>query len=340
MTTVVSLIAAVIGGALLIHVPYVIESPGNLYTTGDRISISGATAYPTNDKIDLVTVSVDTRVSALEKFFADHNGDDVVVPAKDVLGTQTPAQNDQLNQLLMSQSKDAAVLVALRKLGYNVKPTPTGAVVEDIVTGSPADGVLRVAETITAVDSTPITTTDDVHNSFTTHKPGDTVTLTLEGTDHTKRTVSVKLGPNPDSKGTAFLGVSLTTRLVYPDLPVKVTVASGQIGGPSAGLAFTLGILDLMTPGDLTAGKEIAVTGTIDAAGTVGAIGGIKGKVITVARQHVKYFLVPVENADEAKADAPNGLQIVPVHTVDDALKFLAGLGGSGLPPAPSPPGR
>jgi PDZ domain-containing protein len=324
---------------MVVQVDYVVESPGNLYTTGDRISVDGAQTYPTNDKIDLVTVTLDTRVSAFEKFLADHNGDDIVEPAKDVLGTQTPAQNDQLNSLLMSQSKDAAVLVALQRLGYDVHPTQTGAIVQETVPGSPADGVVRVADTIVAIDGTPVNSTDDVRTQFAAKKPGDHATLTLETADRSQRTVDVTLAENPQQAGKAFLGVSMTDRLVYPDLPVKVDITSGGIGGPSAGLAYTLGILDQMTPGDLTGGNEVAVTGTIEGDGTVGEIGGIDSKVKTVARQGVKYFLVPVGDADEAKAHAPKDLQIVPVHTLDDALAFLSSIGGQGLPAVPAPAG-
>ena len=337
-----SLLAAVVGAAMVIHVPYVIESPGSLYQTTDRISIEGATPYPTEDQIELVTVSVDNDVSRLEKFFADHNGDDVVVPAKEVLGNQTPAQNDELNQLLMRQSKDDAVLVALQKLGYNVQPTSTGAIVRETVPGAAADGKINVAETIVSIDGKPVTSRDDLTNVLGTYKPGDTVAVELEATDGTKRTVSVKLGENPDpaKPGAPFLGVSITSRLVYPDPPVQVTLNSGDIGGPSAGLAWTLGILDLMTPGDLTGGHEIAVTGTIDGSGAVGPIGGIETKVVTVARDGVKYFLVPAENADDARAKAPKDLQIVPVHSLDEALAFLSTIGGSGLPAGPPTPSQ
>jgi PDZ domain-containing protein len=331
-----SMVAAAIAAVTLVHVPYVIESPGNLYTTGDRIAIDGAQRYETTDRIDLVTVSIDTRVTIAEKFLADHSSDDVVVPAKEVLGNQTPAQNDELNKLLMNQSKDSAVQVALQRLGYNVTPTPTGVVIEETVPGSPADGVLRVAETITAIDGQPVATTDDLRAIMTSHKPGDRVTLTLEATDKTTRTADLTLGANPQDANAAFLGISLTTRLVYPDLPVHVTITSGGIGGPSAGLAFTLGIIDLMTPGDLTARNEVAATGTIEADGTVGPIGGIQSKVVTVARGHVKYFLVPVDDADEARSVAPKDLQIIPVHDLDEALSFLATIGGEGIPPPPA----
>lgn len=340
IVTITSLIGSVVVGSMLYSVDYVIESPGNLYATGERIAVDGAPTYPTDDRIDLVTVSLDTRVSAFEKFLADHDSEDRVIPAKDVLGNQTPAQNDDLNALLMTQSKDAAVLVALQRLGYNVSPTPIGAVINDVQQGSPADGRLRVAETIVAVDAQPITTPDDVHAALAPHHPGDRVTLTLEALDKTRRTVEVPLGENPNSKGVAFIGVSLTPRLDYPDLSVKVNVTSGSIGGPSAGLAFTLGILDLMTPGDLTGGHEIAATGTIEPGGAVGPIGGIESKVPTVAHQHVKYFLVPAgEDADTAKRLAPSDMQIVPVSNLDDAINFLVSIGGSGLPAPPAQPG-
>ena len=322
------------------YVPYVIESPGSLYTTTDRISITGAASYPTVDKIDIVTVSLDTRVTHLDKFLADHNDDDVVLPAKDVLGNQTPQQNDELNALLMKQSKDGAVLAALQKLGYDV--TPTGAIVEETVPGAPADGVIQVAETIVAIDGAPVTSRNDLIARVGAYKPGVHVQITLEAaSDRAQRTVGLTLAENPDPErpGVGFIGVAASDRLEQSDLPVTVTVNSGTIGGPSAGLAFTLGILDLMTPGDLTGGKEVAATGTIAADGTIGPIGGIEVKVATVERANVRYFLVPVEDAPAAAAEADGDLQIVPVHTVDEALAFLATIGGSGLPPVSAAPG-
>jgi PDZ domain-containing protein len=340
LLTVLGTSGGVVVWAATTVVPYVIESPGNVYPTGDRISITGATPYATTDKIDLVTVSLDNSVTHFEKFLAEHDSDDVVLPAKDVLGDQTPAQNDELNRLLMEQSKDAAVLVALQRLGYDVNPVPSGAVVEQIVPGAPADGVINVADTIVALDDHAVVSADDLHSKLAAYKPGDKIRVTLEAaSDRAQRTVELTLGDNPKSPGVAFIGVGPSDRLDYPDLPVTVTVNSGTIGGPSAGLAFTLGILDLMTPGDLTGGKEVAATGTISADGTIGQIGGIEGKVTAVTRGHVKYFLVPVEDAPAAQAKAHDDIQIIPVHTLDDALKFLATIGGSGLPPVSAPPG-
>ncbi|MEY2453425.1 MAG: Lon-like protease [Acidimicrobiaceae bacterium] len=338
--TVVATVGGVIVWSVTTYVPYVIESPGNLYTTGDRVSVEGATAYPTVDKINLVTVSLDTRVTRFEKFVAEHDSDDLVLPAQQILQNQTPAQNDALNALLMSQSKDEAVLVALQRLGYDVHPTQSGAVVVETVPGAPADGVINVAETIVALDGQPVISRNDLIAKLGARKPGERLSVTLEAAaDRAQRTVELTLAENPDKPGVGFLGVGAQDRLDYPDLPVKVTVNSGAIGGPSAGLAFTLGILDILTPGDLTGGKEVAATGTIAPDGTIGEIGGIESKVGTVSRGHVRYFLVPVEDAPAAQAHAPNDVQIVPVHTLDDALNFLATIGGSGLPPVSAPAG-
>jgi PDZ domain-containing protein len=331
--SVVLVAVMVIAVLSFVHVPYVIEGPGAVYPTEERISVPPDKSFPTKDVIGLVTVTLDSRVTATERFWAEHFGDGELHPAKEVLGSATPAQNDRLNQVLMRQSKDVAVLVALEKLGYDVHPTATGAVVDEVVDGSPAVGKVDAGDTIVAVDDQPVTNTQDLHDRFGAHQPGDTVNVTLENPDNVRRTITVTLGQNPETKA-AFLGVAPEDRLVYPDLPFAVTLDSGTIGGPSAGLAFTLGLLDALTPGDLTGGNAIACTGTIGADGTVGPIGGVKEKVITVHRdgRHIKYFLVPAENLDEAKQGAPPDLTIVGVHTLDEALTFLQTIGGTGLP--------
>ncbi len=335
---VMSLLATVFVVSVLVHVPYVIEAPGSADPVEPLITVPPDHSFPTPDQINLVTVTVDTQVTLFEKFRAQHSSDQTLVPAKEVLGTQTPQENDQLNQVLMRQSKDAATLVALDQLGYQVAPTQTGALVTSIQHGAPADGVIQVGDTIVAVDGQPIASRDALVNVLGAKKPGDTVTLSIENSSGQKRDATVTLADHPDKPGTGFLGVGATDRLSYPSLPFDVTINSEQIGGPSAGLAFTLGVLDELTPGDLTGGKDIAATGTISADGTVGEIGGIEQKVTTVHRAHIGYFLVPVENAADAEKSAPPDVKIVPVHTLDDALAFLSTLGGSGLPPPVTTP--
>jgi PDZ domain-containing protein len=332
IATVMSLLTTAFVVTLLVHVPYVIESPGNAEPVEGLIAVPPDHGDPTPDHINLVTVTVNTDVTVFDKWRAQHSSDQTIVPAKQVLGTQTPQENDRLNQVLMRQSKDAAVLVALEKLGYHVTPTQTGALIVTIDHGTPADGVLQVGDTIVAVDGQPVTSRDQLVQVLGARKPGDQVTISVEDPNGNRRDTSVTLANHPDKPGTGFLGVAAEDRLNYPSLPFDVSIDSQRIGGPSAGLAFTLGLLDELTPGDLTGGQEIAATGTISPDGTVGEIGGVEQKVTTVHRAHIPYFMVPTEDAPAAQKNAPSDVKIVPVHTLDDALAFLGSLGGSGLP--------
>jgi PDZ domain-containing protein len=332
--TVFFVLVALLVATLVIQVPYEIIAPGSVTPTNGRVQVSDSQpTYPPDGEIDFVTVSVDSHVTVLEKFQADHDGD-VEIEKQ----TVSPAQDTQVNTALMVQSKDTAVLVALQKLGYDLGSD--GAQVVEVVNGMPADGVIQPGETIVAVDGQPITTTAQLRDAFGAHKPGDTLALDLQGTDGTPRTTNVTLGENPDKPGSAFLGVSLQDRV---HLPFDVTVDSGRVLGPSAGLAFTLSILDLLTPGELTGGQRVAVTGEIRPDGSIGPIGGVKEKVVTVRRAGIKTFLVPQDNYDEAKAKAGDSIKVIPVSTLDDALKVLSDMGGNGqalgTPAGSAPPG-
>ena len=327
-------LVALLAATLIIQVPYEIIAPGSVTPTNGRVQVAGdAPTYPPAGEIDFVTVSVDNHVTVLEKFQADHDGD-VEIEKQ----TVSPAQDTQVNTALMVQSKDTAVLVALQKLGYDLGSD--GAQVVEVVQGMPADGIIQPGETIVGIDDTPITTTTGLRDVFASHAPGDTLSLELEGTDGARRTSSVTLGENPDKPGSAFLGVSLQDRV---HLPFDVTVDSGRVLGPSAGLAFTLAIMDLLTPGELTGGQRVAVTGEIRSDGSIGPIGGVREKVTTVRRAGIKVFLVPQDNYEDAKAKAGDKVQIIPISTLDDALAALASLGGNalalGTPGGSAPPG-
>ena len=144
------------------------------------------------------------------------------MPAKQVLGTQTPQENDRLNAVLMRQSKDAAVLVALDKLGYRVTPTQTGALIVTIDHGAPAHGVLQVGDTIVAVDGQPVTSRSQLVQVLGAHKPGDQVQFTIEDPARERRDATVTLADHPEKPGTGFLGVGADDRLEYPSLPFDV----------------------------------------------------------------------------------------------------------------------
>jgi len=331
----IAVAVAVLIAASLIPVPYVILAPGQTFVATKLITVpSTVPTYPSQGEIRFVTVSERVQPTLLEKLQAEHDSDDQVLTEREVFGDQTKQQNDTTNQVAMTSSKDTAALVALRKLGFDVA---ADVVITDVVSGAPAAAVAKPGDIIAAIDGTAITSTENLRAVLGAHQPGDqaTVTLTTAGTDHTE---TVTLGDNPQNPGHAFLGVGLAEQA--KSLPFAVNIDTSQVGGPSAGLAFTLAILDVLTPGEITGGEPVAVTGTIDSAGNVGAIGGIEQKVVTVEQAGVKVFLVPADdrcgaggscNYTDAKRKAGDKLQVIPVANVDDALKALSSLGGNAL---------
>jgi PDZ domain-containing protein len=169
------------------------------------------------------------------------------------------------------------------------------------------------------------------------HQPGDTVRLSVQSVTGT-RTESLVLAPSPPSQGSphAIIGVSTKTK-VKADLPVDVTINAGAIGGPSAGLAFTLALINELSSSDLTGGQVIAATGTIEPDGTVGDVGGVTQKTAAVRKAHGVAFLVPPGEYQEAVRHAGSHLKVIKVTTLGDALAALGSLGGdlSALGPAP-----
>lgn len=331
----VAVVAAVLIAASIITVPYVIIAPGQTYVANELVSVSGDnTSYPAIGEIRFVTVSERVDPTLLDKLQADYNGDDQVLPRDEILGNQTREQNDLANQAAMATSKDTAALVALRKLGYDV---PADVLITQIVPDTPAAAIAKEGEVIAAIDGVVVSSTGALRSALGARAPGDVVTVELVDAQGVHRTAQVALADNPDNPGHAFLGVGLGDR---PKLPFQVNIDTSQVGGPSAGLAFTLAILEVLTPGELTGGQVVAATGTIDADGHVGAIGGIQQKVVTVQHEGVKVFLVPADdncgnggscNYTEAKAKAGDRLQIIPVATLDEALQALSSLGGNAL---------
>ncbi len=322
-----------------VFLPYYAYTPGSATDTEHAIKIEGAQSYPSKGEIDYTTVRI-KHLTLLHAIQAWRDPAIDVVSEKAYLGNLSPAANKAFNLQLMGDSKEAAVYVALTKLGYTVPVTDGGAVVRQVSPDVPAASVLKTGDVITAVDGTPVHLDSDLGPILEPHKPGDTVTLTIERPTNTDDptaaptyqtlTEPVKLAARDD--GTALIGISPGTRNdVKFAFPVNVDIDSGSVGGPSAGLAFTLGVIDALTPGELTGGAKVASTGTIGLDGTVGAIGGMKQKVATVERAGAKVFLVPASEADEARAAAGNSkLKIIPVENVDDALKALASIGGNG----------
>ena len=324
---------------LVLRLPYYVMSPGSSRPTESLISVSGAPTYDTDGAIDFLTVSL-RQATPVEALAAWINPDLDLTPEEDILGKQTPDQNRDLNLRMMSDSKDAAQYQALTRLGYPVASNGTGAVVASVVENGPSADALVPGDVIVRANGQQISFSQQLINVVSAASPGSTITLGVEPFDPTMngarpaREVQVVLGGRESDPSKGFLGVSTFTRDLSFSFPVQISIDSGQVGGPSAGLAFTLGILDVMTPGSLTGGLKVSSTGTMALDGTVGPIGGMHQKVMASRRAGVDLMLVPASEIEEARKYAGN-LRIEPVESLTQALEVLTTVGGgnSVLPP-------
>jgi PDZ domain-containing protein len=229
---------------------------------------------------------------------------------------QDSTEIDKENAALMDRSKETASVVALREVGYEIEPS--GVEVTQVVAGTPADGKLRTGDRILDADGRAVASTEEVRAAITRHEIGEQVAFRIDR-DDTEKNVSVQVR---EADGQPRVGIVL--RDLFPDLPVKVSIETqNNIGGPSAGLMFTLSIIDKLTPEDLTGGRRIAGTGEIALDGGVLPVGGVAEKLIAVRRLGVTTFLIPAENCDSVRGQVPDGLRLVKVSTINDALRFL-----------------
>lgn len=324
-------LAAAVFGAFHYHVPYYEFHPGSARPTEPLVLVDGVETYESDGIVSFTTVSL--RASTLGSRVLAYFDDDVeVVDESVVLGDQTPSENRSFNQQLMDTSKQDAIRNALVALGYDVPITITGIVVVAIEPGSAADGALALGDTIVSVNGEALDEAGDITRIMTGKAPGDTVTLVVEPPDRSaSRTIDVVLTAAPDDAGRGIIGVSLQPREPNYEFPFAIDIDTGNVGGPSAGLAFTLGVLDVLTPGSLTGGQRVAVTGTIDTAGNVGPVGGVPQKAAVVADNDYDVFLVPSSEADQVRARTGDDVQVIPVDTLSEALDALESIGGSGL---------
>jgi PDZ domain-containing protein len=343
------LVVAVVLLAAFVQIPYFSLAPGEARETAPLVSVQGEATYDTG-QILFLTISL-KHVTLLQGAAGWADPDTQVVPEHVILGDgTTEEENRQANQVAMANSKDEAQVVALSRLGYELHPTGTGAFVTDITAGTPAEEALSVGDTLVAVDGQPISFPADLGDLISAHTGGDEVTLTVEtdADDGTRssREEQVALARcgdiddcaenRPDEPDSAFLGVATEARDFDPGLPFQVGIDSGAVGGPSAGLAFTLTLLDVLTPGDLTGGHRVAVTGTIEDGGVVGPVGGVVQKAAAAAAAGAEVMLVPRDEEPDATTHS-HGMQVIAVDDLDDALIALEDLGGDPLPDAARP---
>ncbi|MDP9073218.1 MAG: PDZ domain-containing protein [Actinomycetota bacterium] len=318
-------------------------APGEARSVQAYINVPQDKVHTHRGQIMLVTVALLT-VKPLSWIRDKLNSDIQLVDTKALTGNSPASQLNQVNQVEMQTSTQTAVIVALRRLGYKVDLTGKGAEVTQVVAKSPADGHLAPGDVIVAIDGTPTLTNQALVAAIRSHHPGDQVKLAVENSAGKQRTETVTLGQSPPDPKLpdaphAFLGIATATKQ-QTSLPIDVSIAPGNIGGPSAGLAFTLGVIDDLSTGDLTGGRNIAVTGTINPDGTVGEVGGVVQKTVAVRNAGATAFLVPPGEYNDAVKHAGSKLKVIKVTTLEDALAALRNLGGdlSAVGPPPTVP--
>jgi len=299
------------------RLPVVALTPGPAEDVLARIKVQGSTpVYDSKGKLYLTSVGIDDDVRFYEALLDLANRDVELRPRAELFPEgDNNDEIDRENVELMDQSKTVAQVVALRELGYTVKPS--GVVVRDVVRGTPAAGKLEAGDRILRVDGREVASIDQVRAAITSHRTGERVAF-LVSRDETRTSVAVRVAA---ADGQPRVGVELRER--FENLPVKVSIETENIGGPSAGLMFALSIIDRLTSEDLTGGRRIAGTGEISVDGEVAPIGGVAEKLVAARRQGATIFLIPRDNCPDVRGRVPAGLRLVRVATLDDALRFL-----------------
>jgi Lon-like protease len=301
-----------------------------------RLEVDGADRYPTSGSVLFVTAT-GSQMTLLGWLLGTLDDDVEVFTYEERFGPRTPLEQRRQGFQAMYGSKQVAEYVAARLLGLPADFLPGPAVVADLICADdapPLSGceVLQVGDTIVAIDDQPTPLLSDVPEVLTSLRPGDEVVVTVKPFQQTgtQERRLVLTSPDDDSDR-AILGFRpADTRSV--ELPYDVDIDTNQIGGPSAGLAFTLALLDELSPGSLTGPTPVAATGTIAEDGTVGAVGAVRQKAVAVARSGAEVFLVPAATDDDELAEIRESLgeslQIIEVGTIGEALEVLEALGG------------
>jgi PDZ domain-containing protein len=313
-------------GVMSVPLPYVVLKPGPTVNTlgtnngKEVIQVTKASTSTSAGQLRLTTVSVQPKVELVWAIHGWLSHEQAVVP-RDLIypPNQTEQQVEQQNQQEFKTSQTSAETVALRELGY-----PVQTVVTKVTAAGPSVGKLAEKDVLTTVNGVAVTGAGKLTELIRGKKAGTTLTI---GYIRDGKAGTAQITTNDDKR----IGVEIDQRQPHP---FGLSIDLDEIGGPSAGLMFTLGIIDKLRPADLTGGKIIAGTGTIDDGGDVGPIGGIPQKLVGAKRAGAQLFLVPAGNCAEAVRNAVSGLPMAEVATVDDALAAVGTFAGGGTPKA------
>jgi len=338
------LVVALVLGLVMsfLPTPYVIEQPGPVFDTlGSQevdgtetplISIDGETTYPTAGTLDMLTVSVvgspQQTPSWAEVVQAYFDSSKAVVPLESIYPPDvTTEQRDEQNAALMVDSQQEAIAAALSSLGYDFT---TSVSVGSVAKDSPAEGQLEAGDIVTSVNGQAVDSIDELRAAVAENGTGKPAVV-----DVTRDGAPVEASITPITSGdTSVLGIGVQASFEFP---FDVKIQLDNVGGPSAGMMFALGIIDKLSEGELNGGKKVAGTGTISADGTVGAIGGIRQKLYGARDAGADYFLAPASNCNEVTGHVPDGIRVFAVATLNDSLAALAAISsGDGMDALPS----
>ena len=301
--------------------------PGTAIATSGRVVTEGIDVFEPDGEILLLTVAVDGSLSVLDWIRSFMDASIELRTRESVYGERSDEEQRSHNLSLMESSKDIATIVALEHLGVDAADF-TGVLFMEPVPDGPADGLLETTDVILSINGEPVTTVDSLRAVLSDLAPNTNAVVTVENFEtHEMRDVEITLGTHPDDGG-AFIGVSgVTERIERSPLSFEVDISSGAVGGPSAGLAFALVIIDVLTPGELTGGKPVAVTGSIRLDGSVGDVGGVAQKAASAREAGAEMIIVPEALEDAARSGAGD-IPVVGVENLQEALQALAASGG------------
>jgi Lon-like protease len=321
-------LVALVALAAILPVPFIVLSPGPTFNTIGEVNgvplveISDTTTYPVTGALDMTTImergEPRSPLTVFDALAAWVSADRAVLPRELLYGDdETTEEVQQRNAVLFSTSQSNAIAAALNAIG---EPVVEDIVVTSVVEGTPAFGVLDAGERIIAIDGRAVRQPVDVVEAVRAQPVGSTLTFTVER-DGEDASVDVVTADKPDEPGVPFVGITVGVNY-RAEFPIDFTL--DDVGGPSAGMMFALAIVDKLTPEDLTGGGHVAGTGTIDPAGAVGAIGGIRQKLAGARGAGATLFLMPTVHCEEAAGHVPDGLTLVPVATLQEALATLS----------------
>jgi Lon-like protease len=333
LTLMVALVPIVAFGVLLavVTVPFVSLGPGPTFDTlGDFdgkpvVDIEGTDTKPTSGHLNMTTVSQRDDLTLGQALTLWMSGREQLIPRDLVYPPDKSREEvEKSNNADFKQSEDSAEYAALRYLDY-----PAAVTVEAVSDPGPSVGKLQAGDAIDAVNGKPVAGIDAFTKVLKNTKPGDQLVIDFRRKNAPAGVATVTLGSNAD-RDYGYLGVSV---LDAPWAPFKIDFNLANIGGPSAGLMFSLAVVDKLTTGALNGSKFVAGTGTIETDGAVGPIGGITHKIQAAHDAGATIFLVPADNCDEARSGRQDSLELVKVGTLVQAVDALKTISAGGEPP-------